>query len=165
VTTTWENDLEPQIVQISPPRPLVATHTYSAPGTYTVTLTITDSFGLIGTAERQVIVGGTEPEATEVFTIVSAFWQVTDEEDDPEQECLDIWGEVRNDGLAAGCELTATAYDALNNPVGSIKHWPASDTNIPAGATQAFSFFLCSVAVPPSQVVRVDVTVSGVVVW
>jgi len=170
LTTTWENDLVAQIVQIfPPPSPLVVDHTYSAPGTYNVTLTVTDSFGLTGAAERQVIVGGSGPDpipgVTEDFTIVSGFWQVTDEEDDPEQECLDIWGDVRNDGPEAGCELSATAYDATGNPVGSIKNWPAADTNIRSGGTQPFSFFLCDFAVLPSQVARVDIVVSGVTVW
>jgi len=163
-TTTWENDLEPQLFQLRPPRPLYATHTYSAPGAYTVTLTITDSFGLTGSAERQVIVGGSEPNPTAGFTVVSAFWEATDEEDDPEQECLSIWGEVRNDGaVEAGCQLTATAYDASDNPVGTITNWPAADTNIAVGSTQAFAFLHCALSVLPAQVARVEVEVTDAV--
>ena len=170
-TETWENDLDPWSFWLfGASGTLISNHTYTAPGTYTATLTVTDVLGLTDSAEIQVVVGETDPEPdddpAEDFTIVNNFWQITDEEDDPEQECLDIWGEVRNDGsVDAGCELTAIAYDALNNPVGSVKNWPADNTNIVAGATQPFSFFLCSLTVPANQVVRVEVTVSSAVVW
>jgi len=73
---------------------------------------------------------------------------------------------VRNDGaVAAGCELTAVAYDAQGNPVGTAKDWPVTGTNLVAGATRPFSFLLCSLTVPPSDVERVEVTVTGTVVW
>jgi len=169
-TVTWENDLTPQIFRINePPSPLMGLHTYTVPGVYVVTLTVTDVFGLTGTAEREIVVGG-EPEPdddlVEEFTIANSFWEVADEEDDPEQECLIIWGELRNDGaVAAGCELTAVAYDAQDNPVGTAKDWPAAGANIASGATQPFSFLLCSLTVPPSDVERVEVAVSDTAVW
>jgi len=165
-TETWTNTLANLTLD---PTPFLAHHTYTTPGTYTVSLTVTDTLQLIGAFEVQVVVGGGEappPDVSEDFTVVSSFWQVTDEEDDPEQECLDIWGTVRNDGsVAAGCELTATAFDAQGNPVGAAANWAVGSTNITPGATVPFSFYHCALAVTPSQVARVDVTVTDARSW
>lgn len=68
---------------------------------------------------------------------------------------------MRNDGAVdAGCQLTATAHDAFNTPVGFQTTIPAAG-NIIAGETEPFSFIISNLTVPASQVVRVDVTVSA----
>jgi hypothetical protein len=59
---------------------------------------LTDNLGDSATVTQQIAVGvptpGGQPDdpITDEFTVVSSFWQVPDEEDDPEEECLDVWG-------------------------------------------------------------------------
>jgi hypothetical protein len=67
--------------------------------------------------------------------------------------------------LAAGVELTATAYNAVSAPVGTFSYWPAGSTNIGVGVDYTYSFFLCDLSVPGDQVVTVEVVVSDVAIY
>lgn len=63
-TETWENNLTYNVFGqvIGQSLPLLQDHTCAVPGTYTVTLTVTDVFGLTDLAERQIVVGSAEPD-------------------------------------------------------------------------------------------------------
>ena len=113
-------------------------HEYAQPGIYDVTLTGTCNYGYTDQIAQTVVVGETdEPEELDLvgdFAIVSTFWEVDDEEE--ETACVTIWGSVTNIALtAAGCELTATAYDAFENPVGTATSWASANANIASGGT------------------------------
>jgi len=140
-------------------------HTYSAPGAYEVTLTVTCNFGYSDTATQTITVrtpGGDaddEEDLDEGFDIGAFSWELDDEEED---ECIFVEGTVRNNGaVAAGVELTATAYNATGNPVGTYTYWPAGATNIIVGFDYVFRFFLCDLSVPGVQVVDIEVVISG----
>ena len=153
-------------------RQMKVDHEYAVAGTYDVTLTVTDNLGVVDTRTRTITVGtpgdelddepdGADDDLSEAFTVVTSFWEVTDEEDDPEHECVTVWGTVRNDGAVdAGCELTATAYDASKNLIGTATDWPMAAGNITAGTTFPFAFLHCTLTVPPEQVARVEVEVT-----
>ena len=168
-TEIWENNPLASFFQLFS-NALIQSHTYNAPGTYTVTLTVTDVFGLTDSAEHQVVVEGSSPDPDpfeedleENFELGAILWELDDEE---EEDCIFIDGSVQNDGtVAAGVELTATAYNTIGAPVGTFTYWPAGSTNIGSGVDYAFSFFLCDLSVPGEQVVTVEVVVTDAIVY
>ena len=55
-------------------------------------------------------------------------WELDDEEED---DCTHIDGTVQNNAsVAAGVELTATAYNAIGTAVGTFSYWPAGSTTL-----------------------------------
>jgi len=151
------------------------THTYAEAGAYEVTLTVACNYGYTHQTTQTIVVGEPDepiepdgPDLIEGFAIVSSFWQATDDEEEEEEEdhCIDVWGSVKNNGLmAAGCELTATAYDGLGNPAGTAVNWPSADTNIAAGATLPYGFIICSLSIPADEVASVEVEITDAQVW
>ena len=178
-TSAWSNNLSHGLFQESEaPEVFTPNHTYAIPGIYTVSLTIMDVLFETETFEQVISVGGAapepdgdeepepEPDLLSGFSVTGIFWQVTDEEDDPEGECLDIWGSILNgNDVPAGCELTATAFDAQDNPVGSTAHWPTGDTNMAAHQGGPYAFLHCALTVAADQVARVEVTVTDARAW
>ncbi|TFH07124.1 MAG: PKD domain-containing protein [Candidatus Atribacteria bacterium] len=146
-------------------------HTYAAPGAYEVTLTVTCNFGYSDTVSQTITVGTSggdaddEEDLDEGFDIGTITWEPGDEEED-EGDCVFIEGTVQNNGsVAAGVELTATAYNATSNPVGTFTYWPAGGTNIGVGVNYAYGFFLCDLSVPGEQVMTVEVIVTDAIVY
>jgi len=144
-------------------------HTYVLAGEYTVTLTVTCNYGYSGTVSQTITVGtpddddDDEEDLDEGFDIGAISWELDDEEED---ECIFVEGTVQNNGaVAAGVELTATAYNATSNPVRTFTYWPAGGTNIGAGVNYAYGFFLCDLSVPGEQVVTVEVVVTDAIVY
>lgn len=150
--------------------PMIENHTYAAAGTYTVTMTLTDSLGYSDTTTQTITVGTVgdgddDVVETEDFAIGTITWEPGDEEED-EGNCIFIDGTVQNNaGLAAGVELTATAYDAVGAPVGTFTYWPAGVINIGVGVDYVYGFFLCDLTIPGTQVVTVEVVVSDATVY
>jgi PKD repeat protein len=146
--------------------PMRVVHEYAAAGTYEVTLTLTDNLGYSDSVTQTVTVGpqgGDDEDLVDGFALGAVQWEADDEEE--EDACLWIHGTVtNNNSVAAGVELTATAYAGAVS-VGSIAHWPAGNTNISAGADQAFGFYLCDLSVPADQVTSVVVEVTDAVVY
>ena len=140
-------------------------HQYAAAGTYTVTLTLTGNLGYSDTVSQTITVGEQDEEdLAENFDLTTIFWQVEDE--DEEAGCLSIYGTVQNNNaVAAGVELTATAFDAVGTAVGTISYWPAGAANIGAGVNYAFGFFLCDLSVPAEQVADVEVEITDAVAY
>ncbi|MCK5247536.1 PKD domain-containing protein, partial [Candidatus Bipolaricaulota bacterium] len=148
---------------------MAAAYIYPAAGIYTVTLTLTDNLGYSDAVTQTITVGtpGDNDEEEEVqaedFGLGVIYWELDDEE---EEDCIYIEGTVQNNAsVAAGVELTATAYNGLGNPVGTFTYWPAGSTNIGVGVDYAYSFFLCDLSVPGEQVVDVEVVVTDAIVY
>jgi hypothetical protein len=150
----------------SPPSPMTIRHEYASAGFYDVTLTLTDNLGYTSTITKTITVGtpsDDEENLAENFELGTVFWTLDDEE---EEDCIYVEGTVWNHGsVAAGVSLSATAYDAADTPVGAFTYWPAGSTNIGAGVDYAYSFFLCDLAVPGDQVVRVEVVVTDATIY
>jgi PKD repeat protein len=149
--------------------PMIEDHKYAAAGIYTVTLTLTDNLGYTDTTTQTIIVGNLadDDDDDEVqlddFVVGTIVWELDDED---EEDCITIEGTVQNNAsVAAGVELTATAYNATGAPVGTFTYWPAGGTNIGVGVNYAYSFFLCDLSVPGEQVTTVEVVVSDVAVY
>ena len=146
------------------PSDMIIRHTYLAAGVYTVTLTLTDNLGYSDTVTQTITVGtpGDDEVLVEDFELGPIYWELDDEEED---DCIYVDGTVQNNAsVAAGVELTATAYNAIGTPVGTFTYWPAGSTNIGVGVDYAYSFFLCDLSVPGEQVVDVEVIVTDAVV-
>lgn len=148
-------------------------HTYTTPGEYTVALTVTDNYGHSDTATQTITVGtpggddddDDDEDLDEGFDIGTITWEPGDEQEG-EGDCVFIEGTVQNNAsVAAGVELTATAYNATSNPVGTFTYWPAGETNIGVGVNYSYGFFLCGLSIPGEQVVTVEVVVSGAAVY
>ena len=145
-------------------------HEYAVAGTYTVTLTLTDNLGYSDTT-TQTITAGTpgvdDEEEVELddFVVGAITWVPGDDEEE-EDDCIFIEGTVQNNAsVAAGVEVTATAYNATGTPVGTFTYWPAGATNIGVGINYAYGFFLCDLTIPGTQVVTVEVVVSDVTIY
>ena len=125
---------------------------------------MTDNLGYSDTTMQTITVGtpgDDDEDLDEGFDLGAIIWEPGDEEED-EDDCIFIEGTVQNNvSVAAGVELTATAYNATSNPVGTFTYWPAGATNIGVGVNYAFGFFLCNLSIPGDQVVMVEVVVSG----
>ncbi|MBE0636511.1 PKD domain-containing protein [Candidatus Bipolaricaulota bacterium] len=145
-------------------------HTYAEAGTYAVSLTLTDNLGFSDTTTQTIIVGSPvvdDEEEVELddFVVGAITWVPGDDEEE-EDDCIFIEGTVQNNAsVAAGVEVTATAYNATGTPVGTFTYWPAGATNIGVGINYAYGFFLCDLTIPGTQVVTVEVVVSDVVVY
>jgi len=144
-------------------------HTYVLAGEYTVTLTVTCNYGYTDTVSQTITVGtpgdddDDEEDLMEDFGLGTIFWELDDEE---EEDCIYINGTVQNNAsVAAGVEVTATAYNATSNPVGTFTYWPAGGTNIGVGVNYTYGFFLCNLSVPGEQVVTVEVVVTDATVY
>jgi len=147
---------------------MIVRHVYTTPGIYTVTMTLTDNLGYSDTVTQTITVGtpGDDDDEDEVlvedFGLGAIYWELDDEE---EEDCIYIDGTVQNNAsVAAGVELTATAYTAIGTPVGTFTYWPVGSTNIGVGVDYAYSFFLCDLSVPGEQVVDVEVVVTDAIV-
>ena len=147
---------------------MAAAYIYPAAGVYAVTLTLTDNLGYSDTTTQTITVGtpgddDDDEDLAEEFELGAIFWELDDEE---EEDCIYIDGTVQNNAsVAAGVELTATAYNAIGTAVGTFTYWPAGSTNIGVGVDYAFSLFLCDLSVPGEQVVDVEVVISDAIVY
>jgi PKD repeat protein len=179
VQLVWDfGDGEVKIVSLDEENPLAGMfrdpktcdHRYAAAGIYTVTLTLTDNLGYTDTTAQTITVGTPEDEDDDTvetgdFTLGAITWIPGDDEEE-EEDCVFIEGTVQNDAsVAAGAELTATAYDATGAPVGTFTYWPAGATNIGVGINYAFGFFLCDLSISADQVVTVEVVISATAVY
>jgi len=158
------------------PSRMTVRHIYAAPGTYDVTMTLTDNLGYSDSVTHTIIVGADDDDDVEIddFTVGTITWELRndDEEEEPhdddyvydEGNYLFVEGTVRNNAaVSAGVELTATAYNATGTPVGTHIYWPTGTTStIGPGVTYAFHFSLRDLTVPGSQVATVEVVVSDV---
>jgi PKD repeat protein len=156
-------------------------HTYTTPGAYIVTLTVTDNYGYTAATTRTIHVttasddapGDEEPDddppgddPAPVFEVQDFSWEWIDEEDDPYDGCILLSGDLANVGsIAARAELMSTAYDEAHNPVGSATFWVSGTSaysplpmNIPPGYTQQFWAVLCDVT---GDVASVEVIVTS----
>jgi len=152
------------------PPPGSATHAYTEPGEYAVTLTVTCNYGYSAQFTQTVLVESEDPppspDLTGSFLTSDVAWEITDDEEEPGQECIDVWGTVQNLGtVPAGCELTIVARDLQWDSVGTDVVWPANDTNIAVGSSAPFWGLICSLSVPAGQVSSVQVYVTDTKIW
>ena len=137
-------------------------HTYSTPGTYTVTLTVWDDGGASDSASANIVV--LEGPSISDFQVTNVEWE-------PGTcwliftfPCVHIYATVRNNGPYPGkVELKATAYNASGAVVGDTTAWGIDrGCDMPRGQSYVVAGDMILISGPMEAVSRIVVVVVGV---
>jgi PKD repeat protein len=130
-------------------------HTYAAVGTYTVSLTVTDSDGLTGTTTRSVPAGPHPPTADFSWTANELAVNFTDTSSDPDGT-VEAWSWDFGDGATSTLQNPAHTYAVDGSYVVTLTTW--DNEGLTGTTTQTVS-----VALRTGAMVYVTSTASGTV--